>query len=773
MARRRKFAALVAEPSQSIVQVLFQLYHNMPEFMPIFMSSEVLSALASVLFLPITNSDSIDSSGASTPAGDEVDPLMMMARAADEQNLINHPVRQFIIDFIRVIVVDSLSLPLTGKNSPVIDLVLDAYPENSSNSQQITYQTELPVIIAKSTINANQLRKHLGVSGMMEPERSDSVVEEPSPLPFAPALSQLARLRSDPDDLQEEADGEEESSSQPDNQTLMRLLEANEKITYMFRCARIQGLDTTEGLLLFGQEHCYVVDGFTLLKNREIRDIESVPHNTNEYEPILPNPGSPRRSRAMRQCSKFSYDDIREVHKRRYLLLPMALEVFSGDGRNYLLAFPRKIRNKVYQRFMATATGIADSAQQSVAGQKRTANVEQATGLLSNLIGETSVTQRWVEWDDPHGETPPYHYGTHYSSAMIVCSYLVRLEPFTQHFLRLQGGHFDLADRMFHSVKEAWLSASKHNMADVKELIPEFFYLDEYLCNSNQFDLGVKQNGVSLGNVVLPPWAKQDTREFIRVHRQALECDFVSQNLHHWIDLIFGYKQQGQPAVDAVNVFHHLFYEGNVDIDNIDDPLKKNATIGFINNFGQIPKQLFKKPHPCKKMAGSNNRTSVIDTGSLVQAFSLPQPEKLFFHHLDNLRPSLQPIKGNYESDKAVFVSESVVQNNGEILACVCPSPKSIVTAGTSSVVTVWEYEARKKSLTIKHSLYGHTDAITCLAASPAYNVIISGSRDCTAIIWDLSRGVFVRQLRGHAGPVAAVAVNDLTGDIATCAATW
>lgn len=86
----------------------------------------------------------------------------------------------------------------------------------------------------------------------------------------------------------------------------------------------------------------------------------------------------------------------REVHKRRYLLQPMALEVFSGDGRNYLLAFPRKVRNKVYQRFMTFATAIADSAQQSVAGQRRTANVEQATGLLSNLIGETSVTQRWV-----------------------------------------------------------------------------------------------------------------------------------------------------------------------------------------------------------------------------------------------------------------------------------------------------------------------------------------------------------------------------------------
>jgi len=73
---------------------------------------------------------------------------------------------------------------------------------------------------------------------------------------------------------------------------------------------------------------------------------------------------------------------------------------------------------------------------------------------------------------------------------------------------------------------------------------------------------------------------------------QALECDYVSGHLNEWIDLIFGYKQQCPAAVEAVNVFHHLFYEGNVDIYAIDDPLKRTATIGFINNFGQIPKQV-------------------------------------------------------------------------------------------------------------------------------------------------------------------------------------
>lgn len=41
---------------------------------------------------------------------------------------------------------------------------------------------------------------------------------------------------------------------------------------------------------------------------------------------------------------------------------------------------------------------------------------------------------------------------------------------------------------------------------------------------------------------------------------------------------------------------------------------------------------------------------------------------------------------GHYDSDKAIFVFESIIQSSGEVVACVCPSAKLIVTAGTSSV---------------------------------------------------------------------------------------
>ncbi|KAK2725772.1 hypothetical protein QYM36_000305, partial [Artemia franciscana] len=183
------------------------------------------------------------------------------------------------------------------------------------------------------------------------------------------------------------------------HQTLLALLDDGEKISHMFRCARIQGLDTTEGLLLFGKEYCYVVDGYTLLRSREVMDIQSLPPGL--HEPIIPPSSAIATSTSasqfsQRQCSKLAYIDIKEVHIRKYLLQPNAIEVFSTDGRNYLLAFPRTMRNKVYQRFLATATGISDNAQQSVAGQKRSASVEQSSGILSSFMGETSVTQRWV-----------------------------------------------------------------------------------------------------------------------------------------------------------------------------------------------------------------------------------------------------------------------------------------------------------------------------------------------------------------------------------------
>ena len=121
-------------------------------------------------------------------------------------------------------------------------------------------------------------------------------------------------------------------------------------------------------------------------------------------------------------------------------------------------------------------------------------------------------------------------------------------------------------------------------------------------------------------DVVLPIWAHGDPQEYIRIQREALESKYVSQNLHHWIDLIFGYKQRGQAAIDAFNVFIHLTYEGEVDIDAITDPLMRAATISQINNFGQTPSRVFRKAHPPRSVPDAMKKMGdnvVVDPNAL------------------------------------------------------------------------------------------------------------------------------------------------------------
>ncbi|KAG4074535.1 hypothetical protein HA402_007356 [Bradysia odoriphaga] len=115
-----------------------------------------------------------------------------------------------------------------------------------------------------------------------------------------------------------------------------------------------------------------------------------------------------------------------------------------------------------------------------------------------------------------------------------------------------------------------------------------------------------------VNHVQLPPWAKDSPEYFVETFRKALESDYVSQNLNHWIDLIFGYKQRGEEAIKANNLFFHLCYEGSVDLHETNDLRARYALEKKISEFGQIPKQLFDKPHVPRTRSPSLKETSDI-----------------------------------------------------------------------------------------------------------------------------------------------------------------
>ncbi|XP_059572112.1 neurobeachin isoform X1 [Alligator mississippiensis] len=382
---------------------------------------------------------------------------------------------------------------------------------------------------------------------------------------------------------------------------------------------------------------------------------------------------------------KWMFSEIRAVFSRRYLLQNTALEVFMANRTSVMFNFPDQatVKKVVYSLprvgvgtsyglpqarriSLATPRQLYKSSNMTQRWQRREISNFEYLMFLNTIAGRTYndlnqypvfpwvltnyeseeldltlpgnfrdlskpigalnpkravfYAERYETWEDE--QTPPYHYNTHYSTSTSTLSWLVRIEPFTTFFLNANDGKFDHPDRTFSSVARSWRN-SQRDTSDVKELIPEFYYLPEMFVNSNGYNLGVREDEVVVNDVELPPWAKKP-EDFVRINRMALESEFVSCQLHQWIDLIFGYKQRGPEAVRALNVFHYLTYEGSVNLDSITDPVLREIPEAYfirdphtflltkdfikameaqIQNFGQTPSQLLIEPHPPRSSA--------------------------------------------------------------------------------------------------------------------------------------------------------------------------
>ncbi|KAM8735229.1 neurobeachin-like protein 2 isoform 3-T3 [Acanthopagrus schlegelii] len=563
---------------------------------------------------------------------------------------------------------------------------------------------------------------------------------------------------------------------------------------------------------------------------------------------------------------------LREVHLRRYNLRRSALELFFIDQAHYFINFRKKVRNKVYSRILGLrppnlfyfgsrspqellkASGLTQKwvcreisnfeylmQLNTIAGRtyndlsqypvfpwvlcdytSSDLNLDDPAVFrdLSKPIGVVNprhaqnVREKYESFEDPTGTIDKFHYGTHYSNAAGVMHYMIRMEPFTTLHIQLQSGRFDCADRQFHSVAAAW-QARMESPADVKELIPEFFYFPEFLQNMNGFDLGhlqISQDPVT--DVLLPRWATS-REDFIRKHRKALECEHVSNHLHEWIDLIFGYKQRGEEAVNALNVFYYCTYEGAVDLDAIANETERKALEGIISNFGQTPCQLLKEPHP-PRMSAENaaRRHARLDT----------VPPNIF-EQLKKLRPFVEVVSDGLPLVQAVVPknqNRSFIIQGSDMLVTVSsngligthswlPYDKNIANYFTftkdptmtnpktqrflsgpfspgveisAQVLVVsndgrllfsgghWDCSLRVTQLG-KGKLVGricrHIDIVTCLALDLCGIYLISGSRDTSCIVWQvLQQGGFssglsprpVQVLCGHDQEVTCVAIS-------------
>lgn len=344
--------------------------------------------------------------------------------------------------------------------------------------------------------------------------------------------------------------------------------------------------------------------------------------------------------------------------------------------------------------------------------------------------------------DDP----PPFHYGTHYSCAAYVLYYLMRLEPFSRMALALQGGKFDVADRLFHDVGKSWKSASAENLQDVRELIPEFFYLPDLFVNSNDFDFGQTQSGKHVHDVSLPKWAKGDPKRFVRINRQALESPIVSGQLHKWADLIFGYKQRGQEAIDSLNQFVHLTYEGEVDLDTMTDPVQRASTIAQIQNFGQTPSRLQRHPFADRTVFQGANASSV-DYGTLPSLARLTPPFCIVgAWHAVSMRPTIAEALQLGMSGQVDTCVGDIDLFKGQIIGtgrncCLSVSSKRYCRwGGINGGVTVHNMATatRHREINKAHSVHDslHQAPVVIAKMSRNGDWLVTGSVDSTVRVW-------------------------------------
>ncbi|KAG7089658.1 hypothetical protein E1B28_011318 [Marasmius oreades] len=481
-----------------------------------------------------------------------------------------------------------------------------------------------------------------------------------------------------------------------------------------------------------------------------------------------------------REISNFTYLSILNQMSGRtpndatqYPVFPWVLQDYTSDTL--------ELSNPVVYRDLSTPMGALTDARR-----------DAAVARYSNL---ESVEEK------------PFHYGTHFSSSMIVCHFLIRMAPFTNMFKTLQGGDWDLPDRLFLDIARAYDSAARDVRGDVRELIPEFYTCPEFLENYMNLDFGVQQNtGEKINHVTLPPWARQDPLLFVIMNRKALESDYVSENLPQWIDLIWGCKQRD---ADSLNVFHPLSYEGSIDLDSITDELEREATVGIIHNFGQTPRKLFNAPHPQRYNHGISSlpigtlhgieedphllvqgARVLKDLGNGVPVGELvldtigeriiPCPKgMLCVPSYPHERIEWGPSHGG--GDLRVWVDQKTVQVV-EGVSCTCAAfadSHSLVTGSSDYTVRMWILTRSTRpgtaslNVALSHILRVHTDEVLCVATSRPWAVAVSGSRDGSAAIWDLNRAVYVRSIwHGEAGHLTAVnltAIHESTGYIATC----
>uniref|UniRef100_A0A672PLH5 Lysosomal trafficking regulator n=1 Tax=Sinocyclocheilus grahami TaxID=75366 RepID=A0A672PLH5_SINGR len=595
----------------------------------------------------------------------------------------------------------------------------------------------------------------------------------------------------------------------------------SEPIRFTRKCVSVAPSRETAGELLLGKSGMYFVE------------------DNVEYT-VLCNKTEPA-------SFSWTYEEIKEVHKRWWQLRDNAMEIFLTNGRTLLLAFDTtKYRDDVYHNILSSElpnlleygnisalTHLWSSGQitnfeylthlNKHAGRSFNDLMQypvfpfilrdytsetldlQDTSIYRNLSKPIAVQSkekedryvdnyRYLEEeykkgkreDDPMPPVQPYHYGSHYSNSGTVLHFLVRLPPFTKMFLAYQDQSFDIPDRTFHSMNTTWRLSSYESMTDVKELIPEFFYLPEFLVNREGGALVLLTYFGMDVSAVEDPVQRRALETMIKTYgqtpRQLFNASHISRagtkllseaELPAAMGLLvqLAFRESREHPKETVYPSPLPWIKGLKWGEYVGSPSAPDPVVCFSQPHGEHFGSLLALP--TRAICGLSRKFCLMMIYSKEQGVrsmhstDIQWSAILSWGYTDNMLR----LKSKQSEPPINFIQCSPLH---QVTSCAwVPDSCQLFTGSKCGVITAYSNRftttmPTEMEVETQLHLYGHTAEVTGLFVCKPFSILISVSRDGTCILWDLNRLCYVQSLTGHKSPVNAVSASETTGDIAT-----
>ena len=269
------------------------------------------------------------------------------------------------------------------------------------------------------------------------------------------------------------------------------------------------------------------------------------------------------------------------------------------------------------------------------------------------------------------------HFNIHFSNSSFVIYYLVRLNPFTNGQITLQNGKFDSPNRQFCSIEDC-LNILERSY-DSRELIPHFFLNQDFFYNYNCNFFGFRERSHKVVHELTVLNKEQElinsicpNREMLPItyitrNAQLLNSQKVRENLHHFINNIFGVRQIGKR--EDYNTYDKYCYQEMINLSGKIDGYKlKSLTyeeikekidrkINKVLSFGQTPYKIFEIPHQPFETPTANQKGDSSGNNKL-ELYSNTKQKLLFIKH-SHLKD---------KEDTSIIYSISVLNRNEIIL---------------------------------------------------------------------------------------------------------